>query len=56
MSGYSVIEFKKNQKYADYIIIDNNTNKEFLLQIKSSKNKIPYITCHKKDGLIKMAK
>ena len=54
MSGYSVIEFKKNQKYADYIVLENNDTdfKEYLLQIKSSKNKIPYITCHKHEGLI----
>ena len=31
MSGYSVVEFKKNQKFADYIVIDNTNKKEFLL-------------------------
>ncbi len=30
-SGFSVVEFAKNQKYADYIVIDNTNNKEFLL-------------------------
>ena len=56
MSGFSVVEFKKNQKFADYIVIDHTNKKEFLLQIKSSKNKLPYITCYKKEGLLDMAK
>jgi hypothetical protein len=56
MSGYNVVEFAKNQQYADYIVIDHSKNREFLLQIKSSKTKTPYITCHGKTGLVKMAK
>ena len=52
MSGYNVVEFRKNQKYADYVVIDHTNNREFLLQIKSSKNKVPYITCTKKAGLL----
>ena len=31
MSGYNVVEFAKNQQYADYIVIDHNKNQEFLL-------------------------
>ncbi len=56
MSGYNVVEFRKNQKYADYVVIDHTNDREFLLQIKSSKNKVPYITCTKKAGLLQMAK
>ena len=38
------------------ILISPFTNTEYILQIKSSKEKIPYITCNTEAGLIEQAK
>lgn len=46
---------KKNQKYGDYIVIDPFSKQDFLMQIKGSKHKYPYITCEKFKGLKKLA-
>ena len=53
--GYIVKTCKGNNKYYDMILISPFTNTEYILQIKSSKHKIPYITCNTQSGLIAQA-
>lgn len=51
-SGFTVRGTKGNQKHYDIIIIDPAQDKEYIAQIKSSKSRVPYVTCHNFAGLI----
>lgn len=53
--GLVVRSTKGNQRHYDLIIIDPQTDKEYVAQIKSSKTKKPYITCHNYQGLLETA-
>ena len=54
-AGLVVTGTKANQADFDVFIIDPLQDKEFVAQIKSSKTRIPYVTCHNYQGLLKVA-
>lgn len=55
-AGLIVVGTKANEKHYDLIIIDPLQSKEYIAQIKSSKNRTPYVTCHNYEGLLLKAK
>ena len=54
-SGLIVTGTKANQKDFDVFIIDPLKDSEFVAQIKSSKTRSPYVTCHNYKGLLATA-
>lgn len=54
--GLVVDSTKGNQQFYDLSIIDPRNDKEFIAQVKSSKERLPYIRCNRLQGLLQMAK
>ena len=54
--GLIVDSTKGNEQYYDLSVIDPQSDKEFIVQVKSSKERLPYIRCNRLKGLLKMAK
>ena len=53
--GLTVDSTKGNEEFYDLVVIDPQSDKEFIAQVKSSKERLPYIRCNRLDGLRKTA-
>jgi hypothetical protein len=54
--GLVVDSTKGNEEFYDLVVIDPQGDKEFIAQVKSSKERLPYIRCNRLEGLIGKAR
>ena len=54
--GLIVDSTKGNEEFYDLVVIDAKSDKEFIVQVKSSKERVPYIRCNRLEGLLKTSK